>query len=433
MKFQFKSSLIQNVSWIFIASAISNFLRFFLVFVLLRMYSAEEFGLWASITSIAAILVTGDFGITNVLRYKASYALENNRINEFQTQFFSSLYFFLLLAIVLSIILVIASPYIPYEKLFKTSNVDLMNQGRTIFIVIQIFFLFGIPFSLGSSMFFPFNETRQYSIMLFLQGIITFFAVVVLGFFHCKISTLSIVFFAINTLGCFCGTLYFLHKRKWKFPYITFGVMFSNIKTMLPSGVKFLTVQLSSSFVFNVITLYSGAMLGLAVAANVNVIQKVYTFFASLYQSINNPIWSSIAKNFFSNNLNKCKEILYKSCFVTVVLFLAIILVTYLFKDMIIRIVAGSEYEANGVLFVLIGVFYLAKALFENVTLLQNATNHLNKLVGGYLLFDVFVAFVIPFIMAHFGLYIMIFCMIVLWFSFIGFMIFENISILSRK
>lgn len=174
-------------------------------------------------------------------------------------------------------------------------------------------------------------------------------------------------------------------------------------------------------------------MLGLAVAANVNVIQKVYTFFASLYQSINNPIWSSIAKNFFSNNLNKCKEILYKSCFVTVVLFLAIILVTYLFKDMIIRIVAGSEYEANGVLFVLIGVFYLAKALFENVTLLQNATNHLNKLVGGYLLFDVFVAFVIPFIMAHFGLYIMIFCMIVLWFSFIGFMIFENISILSRK
>lgn len=433
MEFRFKSSLLQSVSWIFIASAISNLLRFFLVFILLRLYSAEEFGLWASITSIAAILVTGDFGITNVLRNKASFALENNKINEFKNQFFSALYFFLILAIVLSVILVIASPYIPYEKLFKTSNTDLMSQGRMIFIIIQIFFLFGIPFSLGCSMFFSFNETRQYSIMQFLQGIITFFSVVILGFLHCKISTLSIVFFAINLLGYLGGSLFFLHKRKWKFPYITFKAIFLNIKTMLPSGVKFLTIQLSSSFVFNVITLYSGAMLGLAVAANVNVIQKVYTFFASIYQSVNNPIWSSLANHFFSNNLNKCKVILYKSCSVTVVLFLAIILVTYLFKDIIIRIVAGSEYEANGALFILVGVFYLAKVLFENVTLLQNATNHLNKLMGGYLLFDFIVAFVIPFVMSYFGLYIMIICMIVLWLCFIGYMMYENISILSKK
>ena len=137
----FKSSLFRNVSWIFASSVVSNLLRFLLIFILIRLYSPEEFGLWASITSIAAILVTGDFGITNVLRYKASKAIEEKRVDDFKISFFSSLYFFLLFAIIVSIILVFISPYIPYEKLFKTDNVDLMLQGRKIFIIIHVLFL----------------------------------------------------------------------------------------------------------------------------------------------------------------------------------------------------------------------------------------------------------------------------------------------------
>lgn len=84
----FKSSLFRNVSWIFASSVVSNLLRFLLIFILIRLYSPEEFGLWASITSIAAILVTGDFGITNVLRYRASKAIEEKRVDDFKISFF---------------------------------------------------------------------------------------------------------------------------------------------------------------------------------------------------------------------------------------------------------------------------------------------------------------------------------------------------------
>ncbi len=160
----FSSPLFRGISWIFIATSIASVLRFLLIFILIRFYTQEEFGLWASITSIAAILVTGDFGITNVLRYRASKAIEEKRVDDFKISFFSSLYFFLLFAIIVSIILVFISPYIPYEKLFKTDNVDLMLQGRKIFIIIQVLFLLGIPFGLGCSMFFSFNETKIYSI-----------------------------------------------------------------------------------------------------------------------------------------------------------------------------------------------------------------------------------------------------------------------------
>ena len=68
---------------------------------------------------------------------------------------------------------------------------------------------------------------------------------------------------------------------------------------MLPIGIKFLGIQLSSSFITNVLTVYSGSMLGLSIAANVNVIQKVYMFLTGIYQSIFNPMWSSLSLNFF--------------------------------------------------------------------------------------------------------------------------------------
>ena len=106
---------------------------------------------------------------------------------------------------------------------------------------------------------------------------------------------------------------------------------------MLLTGVKFLSIQLSSSFVFNVLTLYSGALLGLTVAANINVIQKIYTFFVGIYQSINNPIWSSLASNYFSNNLKKCKEILIKICLITITVFTFIISFSYIFKVILIQ------------------------------------------------------------------------------------------------
>jgi len=429
----FKSSLFRNVSWIFASSVVSNLLRFLLIFILIRLYSPEEFGLWASITSIAAILVTGDFGITNVLRYRASKAIEEKRVDDFKISFFSSLYFFLLFAIIVSIILVFISPYIPYEKLFKTDNVDLMLQGRKIFIIIQVLFLLGIPFGLGCSMFFSFNETKIYSIISFIQGCATFLIVVILGLFHCKISTVSICYFIINTIAYLGGTIWFIYRRKWEIPKISIKTMYLNMKSMLLTGIKFLSIQLSSSFVFNVLTLYSGALLGLTVAANINVIQKIYTFFVGIYQSINNPIWSSLASNYFSNNLKKCKEILIKICLITITVFTFIISFSYIFKDILIQIIAGSQYNANGTLFILVGLFYLCKVLFDNVTLLQNATNKINKLAFGYLIFDALVMFVVPYIMANYGLYYMVSTMIAIWALFSVCMAIESKYILSNK
>ena len=47
---------------------------------------------------------------------------------------------------------------------------------------------------------------------------------------------------------------------------------------MLPIGIKFLGIQLSSSFITNVLTVYSGSMLGLSIAANVMLFKRYICF-----------------------------------------------------------------------------------------------------------------------------------------------------------
>lgn len=413
-----KNNLVRSTSWMVGASVVSNFLRFFLIFVLLRLYTQEEFGLWASITSIAAILITGDFGITNVLRNKASKALVNQNKEDFETYFLSSFYFFLLFAVIVSTLLIIISPYIPYENIFKTENETLRQQGRLLFIAVQIIFLFGIPFSLGCSMFFSFNETKYYAIINFIQGISIFVIVVLLALFHVDIGIVSISYFFVNTIIYLFGSLYFMKVRKWHLKKIPVLTIYYSMKEMLPTGIKFLAVQLSSSFVFNALTVYSGAFVGLSVAANVNVVQKIYTFIIGIYQSINNPIWSSLSSNYFSGNYAKCRSILYRSLTLSFLVLCVVIVFTYLFRNFLIHIIAGAQYEASGSLFLLIGFYFLLKVLFDNASLIQNATNNLNLLISGYIILALFVLLLVPKILSSYGINAMLISIEVLFIVF---------------
>ena len=49
------------------------------------------------------------------------------------------------------------------------------------------------------------------------------------------------------------GTLLFIHKRKWYSVNLSYRKICSNMCMMLPIGIKFLGIQLSSSFITNVL------------------------------------------------------------------------------------------------------------------------------------------------------------------------------------
>ncbi|MCS3265255.1 hypothetical protein NXX78_00610 [Bacteroides fragilis] len=91
------------------ATGLDAICRLLVVMILVRYYSKESFGVWAAITSVAAIVVTGDFGIINALRNKISQLLvEENESNVIsQKYFYSAFYFFFINCYRFSIIIVV--------------------------------------------------------------------------------------------------------------------------------------------------------------------------------------------------------------------------------------------------------------------------------------------------------------------------------------
>lgn len=389
--------VLRGASYMVIASLIVNLTRVLLVVLLSRYYSKEEFGVWATITSTAAVIATGDFGIINALRNKISLLnVEGEKGLEQSKQYFYSSFIFLVFIIGLIIsLLFIFKEYIPFDYFFKTDNLLLKEKGAEIFFYIQILFLINIPLSMGLPLFFSYQETFVSALFTVIQAFFSFVTVLVLVVKECDIVVISIMYFMCNLLTSAVGTIYFIYKRKWYSYRFVLKNVKMEIKELFPVGIKFMFLQIGSSLMQNAGTICIGASIGISTAAEFNVAQKLYSFFIGIYQSIFNPMWGAYANAIAHKNIDWCKKMLNKSTLFTVLIFTCFIIIVILFGNQLLFILAGSQYQTGYILFFVLGLISMFYILFTNVSLLQNATNRINLLIcinyGGVFLLIPFV------------------------------------------
>lgn len=416
------SNLFKGLSWTFVAQIIGNLLRFLLVFVVVRCYTKEEFGLWASITSIAAIIVTGDFGLTNVLRNIASEGITKGEEGDkhIKESWLSAVFFLVLFAVIGIFVLLFLSQYSFFEALFKTDDQALRAMGKTVILVVLAIFLLNLPFSIAAGMLLSYGEIKEYSLFSMLGGALTFIVVIALSICHIRIDIVSIAYFSCSLIVSIITTLFFVKRRKWSAFRMPVKDMFCNLRTMLPSGIGFLGIGMSSSFLSNVLTIFSGSLLGLSAAANINIAQKIYAFFSSIIVGLFNPIWAKLAQFYYGQEYKRCKKLLDYSILGTLLVSLFIIVLVILLRQFLVLIVAGSEYEIDAVIFLLVGCCLYAKVVFDNASLLLVATSQLKVVFWGYMVFSALVLFVFPKLMDLLGFNWMLIVLIICWVAFIS-------------
>ena len=413
--------IVKDLSWVTITQTLGNVLRFLMVFIVIRCYSQEEFGLWATITSVAAVIVTGDFGLTNVLRNIASEGLAKGEFGDKRTKeaYFSSVTFLFLFALMGIIILLLFRDVPLFESLFKTDNAILKEQGKNVILAVLCIFLLSLPLGLTGGLFLSYGEVKESSVIGIINSVLTFCIVIGLSIAHVRIDVVSVLYFLCSLFMGFVATFYFLKKRGWSVEYLGVKKIYGYMCEMLPSGIAFLGIGFSSSFIPNVLTIYASSMLGLSAAANINVAQKIYTFFMSVLQSIYGPIWARLSMWFFTEEYVKCKQMLYKSLIATVGISIFIVLATSLLKDVLVYLIAGSGYEANMLIFILVGGCLFSKVIFDNASLLLIATSKLKLVASGYCLFCGVVFFLFPMIINVWGFNWMMVALICCWVIFI--------------
>ena len=286
---------------------------------------------------------------------------------------------------------------------------------------------------MGIPLFFSFGESKLYSIVNSVKSIVAFMMVLCLSVNKIHITYVAVAYFTSNLLISLLGTLYFVYKRRWFAYSFNCRDCYHKIKEMLTIGVKFLSVQLFSSFLQNVLTIYAGSMVGLGVAANINVVQKIFSFFGGIYQSAFNPLWSELASAFQKHNYDWCWSLLKKSVCITITFFSCVVILVSILGDFFMEFIAGNEFKSNVAMFVLVGILFSIRIVFDNVSLLQNATNKLNAIVYGYSIMFVYVLIVIPWVVQQYGIELMILNLIFMWGLFIVWVYWDLRKIINNR
>lgn len=387
IKFNIREARTKNVikgsfSMLF-SSLIGNVTRLGLVMILSRYFSKEEFGIWAAVTSAAAVIAYGDFGIINALRNKLSQliVLGEEGMKEAQKYFFSSFIFFLFFSFIFSGFLLLLSKYIPFDLLFKTDVQSLKYQGVTVILWVQFLFFLNIPLSMGVVSFFSFHESRFSALFSIVQSVVSFAIVVILITLNMSIVEISIGYFVTSTLINLAGTIYFIKRRNWFTYAFIFKDFYKHIKELLSTGIKFMGFQLSNSFLQNAGTILASSFLGLSLAAEFNMVQKIYAFFSGIYVSMFNPVWGGYAEAAAKRDWLWCRKTLNISLFTTTIVYTVAIVIFFFFGNLILGFVAGKSYVSEPILFFLIGLIFLFNVLFSAASTFQNATSNINLML----------------------------------------------------
>lgn len=426
--------IFKELSWTLVSQVIGNLLRFLLIFIVVRCYTQEEFGLWASITSIAAVIVTGDFGLTNVLRNIASKGLTRGKEGEIYTKeaWFSAFVALTIFAIIGIFILYTIKDYSIFSSLFKTDNSQLKELGNWVTVVTVGIFLIGLPLGLTGGLYLSYGEVKESSIFSIISGVLTFVVVVSLSLKHVRIDFVSIAFFLCPLCVSFISTLYFLHRREWYSFSISPKMIYKHVISMLPTGFCFLGIDFSRNFIPSALTIYSGALLGLSVAANINVATKVYSFFMSIMVSLLNPIWARLSKLYYSGEYANCRKMMKVNLLSMFGTSIVVIFLATLFRDYLVLLIAGDEYEADFLVFILVGGCLIGKAIYDSSSLLLIATSKLNIILPGYLIFSIVAMFIFPIIVEKYGFNWMMIIMILCWTIFIVSILYQTKIELSK-
>lgn len=377
LQFTTKGDLFKKSSLMALSSGLGALSRFLLVTMLARYLSPETYGIWVSITSIAAIMMFGDFGITNALRNKLSVliASDENTDNIEREYFFTMFYFFLGLSIVLVLVFVLLIPFLPIEKLFNTSDLILKEKGVYIFIVIQILFIIGIPFGMSMGLFFSYNESHIYALLNILNSLSSLVLVFIAAFaLMIDIVILAQLYFILNFLFAFLSFIVFVRRRKW-FRNLSINIRISlkRVKELLGTGIMFLGIQLSTSYISNVPTIFIGAVGDLVTAASFNILQKLYTLFLNIYQSVFNPIWAKMSELRAKGNWTELRRLHYRTMVISAIVFIFYAIFLTLFSSTIIKLVAGEQYHVSKILTFLLGITFTCYIVYDSSTLIQNA------------------------------------------------------------
>jgi O-antigen/teichoic acid export membrane protein len=360
-----------------IGQAIIRLSSFILIPLFVNYWSTNKYGEWLALSAAIGYLASLDLGISQASTNKMiqSYALGD--INRFKSTQHSSLFLFILIALVFSLVISISIWFFPINKWLGIIEITEF-QSKLVLILLSLYMLWALPFRIIYSAYHSLGKLAKLQWIDNFQKISYLIIIILL-----LILTQDIILIASVQLLLMVATFFYvLYDLRKNYSLVFPGIKCANkneMKTLLIPGLYFVLYIFSNLFwMQGSIVLISGVFGGLVVAV-FSISRTLSLLSRQTVDSFYYSMFPDIAALFAKQEFNKLKQIHKLLVFISFSIALTITVIFWFYGKEIIYLWTVGKVEVDETLLRLLLILITFQTPFIASASILLATNNHKK------------------------------------------------------
>ena len=368
----------------------------------------ERFGVWMTIASFVGMLGFLDLGIGNSLTNKVSQVAATDDPDALRTSISGGLGLLFVLACGIGLVLLLVGHELPWTRLLKIQNLDLIQEVSGAAAVFSLLFAFSIFTNGIQRIFFGLQRAFESHFINFIGSILSLLALWIATKYQSGIPSLLLATLGVQSLAVSMLLLVLIKRRLFTFSGIKKNIRFES-HSLLKVGGLFFILQIGTMVGWGADSLIIASFLGVKQVAAFAIVQRLFQFITQPMAIMNAPLWSAYADAKARGDLVFIKKTIRSSLLVTFAYasFFSALLV--LSGEYIVDAWTKNSITISMGLLLAYGIWVVIEATGNAFAMFLNGCGLIRQQVISSTLLTIVAVFVKIYLVMHYGLMEMIF------------------------
>jgi O-antigen/teichoic acid export membrane protein len=342
----------------------------------LRYLGAEQYGLWATITSVTALLGFADFGLGNGLVNGVSEAL--GRDSQEAVRRYVSSVFYMLVLVMTVLGLAFAGIYgvVPWPQLFNVSSAEAASVAGPAMAVFLGITLVGLPLSAVQSVRAGLQEGFMSGVWQGVGSVVSLIALVAAILARARLPWLVLALGGGPIVAALLNGLALIRRRPWLFPHIRLAT-FPAVRHMMRLGLMFFVLAIAVAVAYQTDNIVIARVLGSAQVTQYAVPMKIFMVPPLIMSFALTPLWPAYGEALARGEITWVRRTFMRSLTISATLGALLSAVLLAFGTPILHAWAGKAVHPTAPLILALSAWALLQCITGPIAMYLNGANAL--------------------------------------------------------
>lgn len=306
-------ALVQSIGTSVASRSLSIGLSLVSVPIALGYLGTEQYGLWATVTSVISVLVFADLGVGNGMLNAISAANGRDNMAGVRSAIASGVSIVSIIAIVFLMVFLAVWPFVDWARAFKIQGELATYQVSIALLVLMITFAINMPVSIIQKIQYGLQEGRWASLSQAIAAVLGLSMTLAVVHFDLGLIGMVGCFVVGALIADFCVGLIFFRQRPEIYPSLSDWNK-TEFRQLFRVGLSFLLLQAAVSLCYASDNLILSQMIGHEAVAEYSVHQKLFSPLTLIATLALTPMWPAFSDAIARHDIRWVKKALAITC-----------------------------------------------------------------------------------------------------------------------